>query len=540
MDKIEIVKEAEKYLTKNLLYGTISGIQVKSAIESSADKIVKDETNPGIVAKMIEDGMYDRNTSELLYVSAFETVQLPLGKIFDVTDIDKMNYIKQFIASIPFSGSIKTGPKHNDILNIEEQLINIVDKMDEEYFIDFNNRKITIKEYYKMLITQEFLPPSNVDKLETALAAERDLRVMFPNYDELANKTINGKVFRDIFKTLPDKMNDDMTVQDGFDVILLGDYLVREFKKISELVYNSVDSKPTNVETISLSMGANNQLEATNEYIFMSEEEENSLNTSLAPKEDFSDRSLIYLDMKNLLEGIHLVINLDTLSMYEDRITKIRNELRIKYTDDKFLNDFYAKILDDYTSKQAELEERDRNLEDQEIVLSNKLKTELDIVNDVKDEYFHTYNNPKSNIEDIKYLYNQTKRQILGLGLQLHYELDKMDDAFKSIEIIANNAISNVDHKKERMVINIDDMLSEAYAAMRQIEYSHTAVEKAAAEVKTQTLIDTYIRTLNGYLDVGDIDEIEYHNYLYEIKKKMNLYGLEDERIEHSGIRRAS
>ena len=407
-------------------------------------------------------------------------------------------------------------------------------------WLDFNNRKITIKEYYKMLITQEFLPPSNVDKLETALAAERDLRVMFPNYDELANKTINGKVFRDIFKTLPDKMNDDMTVQDGFDVISLGDYLVREFKKISELVYNSVDSKPTNVETISLSMGANNQLEATNEYIFMSEEEENSLNTSLAPKEDFSDRSLIYLDMKNLLEGIHLVINLDTLSMYEDRITKIRNELRIKYTDDKFLNDFYAKILDDYTSKQAELEERDRNLEDQEIVLSNKLKTELDIVNDVKDEYFHTYNNPKSNIEDIKYLYNQTKRQILGLGLQLHYELDKMDDAFKSIEIIANNATSNVDHKKERMVINIDDMLSEAYAAMRQIEYSHTAVEKAAAEVKTQTLIDTYIRTLNGYLDVGDIDEIEYHNYLYEIKKKMNIYGLEDERIEHSGIRRAS
>ena len=515
MDKKEIVIQAEKFLNINLLYGTISGIRVKDYLEMNADKIVKDGWGIDETASRIEDSMYSKETGEPLFISAGSLPLLP------IQFIDKEEFVTEFINKLPYKDKLRIGPSENDFLIIEDELRRVMNLMDDEFNILIGDKKINIKEYYNILLKQEYISPSRTDKIDVIMAAVRELRERTPNFDKLSQEKINGKSFEDLLVTIPDKMNDNMDVLDGMSYVSIGDYLANEFKKVSEYFYNSINSKPTSVETISLSRGENNKLEATNEYIFMSDEEEKSVTDEInADREDIVGR--LYYEMLIIKDGINKSLSSATLSLYEDRITSVRNELRT--IEDPFLKSFYEGIIADYTMKQDEFNENEKNFDDIEVLLSTKLNDVKELIKDIETDYHHTYENVSYQIEPIISLLLNLKMDYMINGIKNHNDIDVIDDTIRRLQTTVQYSMENVNHNTMRVKNDIDNYISRTYSAYRAIEQAQTTVEKTACTIKAEDLKSEFNKYLDKLLEDGIIDEVEHHNYLNDLNKKIGVY----------------
>ena len=510
MDKKEIVIQAEKFLTTNVLYGTISGIQIKDFLESRADSIVKDGWTVEDTAVKIDESLYNKETGEPLFTYAYERASLPLNSLDP--NFTKKDYIDKFIKSIPYKGNIKTGPGKEEYLNIEEELKKLQDRLNDDNLLLFADKNISLKEYYKKLLDQEYTPTMRKDKIEVIMAAIRGLREIYPNYDELANKKINGKSFVDLLLELPDKMLDNFDVKDRLDIIPINDYLSNEFKKVSEYTYNSVNSKPISVEPIGIEYNEEHQLSVTNEYIFLSPDEENSLHESMRPRTIEEERKELHEMMLLIIDGMNKSNNLDTLSQYDGYFTKVIETIKTKFPEDNFLKELYTKMLEIYDKVSQEIKFIEDN-DDIRYIVGQDLK-------DIKDEYTHNnvdYNrtledNPDNRRKTVAGL-RVIKKNSYDMGIQgLHHEIDEIDkDIIKSN--ISRYGLNNTNHDKDRLLNEADIFMMNIKSESRALNNTIDARSIAALQISIDKNIRELNRLLNDALEKGLLTEEEKQEY---------------------------
>ena len=517
MDKKDIMIQAFKYLDKDLLYGTISGRVIKDYLLEHADTIIKDNMDPEFAAATIKVSMHDKETEEPLYVSASERVNEPLGAVLDVTEEDKSNYIESFISSAPYTGDIVYAEGY--IFNVADEIRKLKSSMNDDYTINFNGVNKTIKQVYARLLSNEYIPASKVDKYEVILYGVRELRQAYPDYDEISNLKIDGKTFMETIKTLPDKMDDTFMV--GEENVV--DYMSGIFKKYAEARYNSFNSKPTNVETIKIERNKENQMEATSEYLFMGDDEIESI-TSSQPESDIDRLRNKLLD---IVKGIEAAQTIDTLEEYEAIITDTWDEVKNKYPNDESLKRLYETIVTSYDSKQKQIVTYQQNVDEAEFLLRDELRKIKNELEEVRTDFIHTYENPEKKLEEIEYEFSIFKRKAEDMGVKMHHEIEEVERLKRSVRMKIEYSMDNISHISRRKKQELDDIMTQAYAEFRKLSYTEDYTEKAAIQVRITKLSNDLSRKLEDVYKEGYITENDYEDYLADMNRKLSSYDMD-------------
>lgn len=518
MDKKEMVIQSEKFIPKSILYGTISGIQIKEFIESRADKIVKDDWTIEDIALRIKESLYGKETGEPLFTSAEERVSLPLSPVVS-SPSSKVDYINSFISRLPYKGDIRVGVNPTDIINIEQEIKSLSDRMNDDNTISLGDNNISLKDYYHKLLNQEYIPPMLIDKLDVILAAVEELRNIYPNYDDLSVMKINNKSFMDLLLELPNKMLDNFDVKDRLDVMSIGDYLSREFKKVSEYAYNSVNSKPNNVELIGVEYNEDHKFSVTNEYIFLSPEEENSLIEGMRPRTIEEERSELHRTMLGVIDGINKSLNIDTLSKYEEYFTKIIETIKTKFPDDNFLKELYTKMLEIYNKVDQELRFIQDN-DDIRYMVGQDLK---DIKLDYKDVTTDFHRTLEDNSDDRRKIISgirTIKKNSSDMAIQgLHHELDELDKEMIK-DNISRYGMNNTNHDIDRVKNSIEDFMRNIKSESRALNFTSDARALAALQISLERDMRDLNRLLTEANEKGLISDAEKEEYENGINSK--------------------
>ena len=509
MDKKKVMLSAFNYLPSDLLYGTYLGVTVKQYLEMKCDAIIRDDWTPDMAAFRIKEAMVDRETQEPLYSSASKNAVNPLGSIIGTTQADKIRFIKEFISKLPYKGNIKTSK--NTSINIEEELNNLLPQMQDDYTITnvATGQSRTLKDYYGIILSNEFVPPTKMDKIELVMYAKRQLMETYESFDE--------ELFQNIAVATIDMIDDNLEINIEGKIIQVTDYINSEYKRLSIDLFNSVNSKPTNVELINLQYDENNKLSATNEYIFMSDEETKNLSDSLENAKDLSDKNELHQTMLDVLDGIYMAKSVDTLSSYHDKITVIREQIKNYYTQDKLLTNLYSTIITEYAKKEDELDIYESNLDDSEILLRNELQDIKNTVEEIRMDYLHTYEDVDDRLESVKYDFNKFKLKAEEMGLSMHHEIDEVYNLIKAVDMKIQYSKENISHLSKRNKTELDALESEVLAQHRNLMHATTPIEQATIEIKLQNSTQELTKKLEDYLKNGSISYEEYEVYLNDI-----------------------
>ena len=522
MDKKTTMIEALKYLNVELLYGTIAGQLVKDYLTNNAETIIRDNWSPEETASRIKEAMIAKDTGNPLYVPAYDRVELPLGAILDVTEEDKKDYIESFINLLPYSGDLQVGP--NYYINIADKLREKVIVMQDDYTIlyDFDGNTRLLKDEYRLILSNEYKAPNRIDKLDVIMEGVRRLREEYPDYDAIAELTVDGKTFPEAIKDLPERMDDNFRMNDSFDAELATDYMYKMFKKYAEARYNSVNSKPTNVETIRIGRNDKNELETTSEYIFMSDAEIKS-----AVSGDIVEESRIRTNMLTILEGIRLAKSIDALEQYEEMIAASWEEAKNAFPDDQSFGALYVRMLNEYTAKQEELTMIKNNEDDAEIFLRNELNDIKKRIEGIRTDFTHTYDDPSKELEEIRYELFKFRDKAESMNARMHHEIQDTEDLLRSVEIKVQYSMENVSHMIKAKHQELDDLMSDAYFAFRRLDNAEDKREKAACQAKCEELAHRLERMLEDYYKEGYINDNDYDNYRYDMNRKLSNYDME-------------
>ena len=524
MEKKTTMTEALKYLNVEMLYGTIAGLTVKDYLVNNVENIIKGDWSPDETASRIKEAMISKDTGETLYTPAYERAALPIGAALEITEKDKENYINTYIQSLPYTGDLRIGP--NSTINIAEQLKGKLSLMDDEYMIlfDFDGNKRSLKDEYRILLDNEYKPPTRLDKIEVVMEGVRRLRDEYPDFDAISEIRIDGKTFTDAIKDFPNKMNDQFCLVDSFGE-LATDEMYRIFKKYAEARYNSINSKPANVETISVGRNSDtNELEVTSEYVFMGDDEIKSVSSQKQ-----NDEQRLRKNMLNILEGIRLAKSIDALEEYEEMIAVTWEEIKSlfpEYTTFRFL---YERTINEYTAKQEELSMIKNNEDDAEILLRNELREIKTRIEGIKTDFYHTYDNPQEQLESIRYDFSKFRDKAEGMNARIHHEIQDVEDLLRSISIKVQYSMENVNHMVKAKKQDLDDLMSQAYFSFRRLDNAQDYREKAACQAKCEDLARELERKLEDYFKEGFITDSDYENYLHDMNKK--LYSVDMEPI---------
>lgn len=522
MDKRTTMINALKYLNVELLYGTIAGQVVKDYLTKNADTIIRDDWSPEETASRIKEAMIAKDSGEPLYIPAYNRVELPLGAVLDVSEQDKKDYIESFIDILPYSGELQIGP--NNRINIADKLREKVRLMQDDYTIlyDFDGNTRSLKEEYRLLLSNEYKAPTRIDKLDVIMEGIRRLREEYPDYDAIAELVVDGKTFPEAIKDLPERMNDNFRMNDSFDAELATDFMYTMFKRYAEARYNSVNSKPTNVETIRIGRNDKNELETTSEYIFMSDEEIKS-----AVSGDIVEESRIRTNMLTILEGIRLAKSIDALEQYEEMIAASWEEAKRMFPDDKSFGSLYVRMLNEYTAKQEELTMIKNNEDDAEIFLRNELNDIKKRIEEIRTDFTHTYDDPSKQLEEIRYEFFKFRDKAESMNARMHHEIQDTEDLLRSVEIKVQYSMENVSHLRKAKRQELEDLMSDAYFAFRRLDNAEDRREKAACQAKCEELAHRLERMLEDYYREGYIDDNDYENYRYDMNRKLFDNGME-------------
>ena len=516
MDKKTTMINALKYLNIEMLYGTIAGQTVKDYLLSDAENIIKGDWSPEETAAKIKYAMKNEDTEEPLYKPAYERAVLPMGAVLDITEEDKKNYIEAFIQGLPYSGEIQLGPTYK--ANIADKLREKIRLMQDDYTVlyDFDGNTRPLTDEYRLLLNNEYKDPNIVDKLDIIMEGVRRLRKAYPDYDAIAELTIDGKTFAEAIKDLPERMDDHFRMNDSFGEELATDYMYKVFKRYAEARYNSVNSKPTNVETIKIGRNEENKEEATSEYIFMSEEQVDSMT-----KESEPDETRIRANMLNILEGIRIAKSIDALEQYEEMIASAWDEAKSTFPDNESFGILYVRMLDEYTAKQKELTMIKDNEDDAEIFLRNELVGIKNRIEGIKTDFTHTYENPEKEFEDVRYEFFKFRDKAESMNARMHHEIQDVEDLIRAVYTRIQYSMDNVNHMVRAKHQELDDLMSEAYFAFRRLDNSLDYREKAACQTKCEELARELERKLEDDFKEGFITDSDYENYLHDMNNKL-------------------
>jgi len=508
--KKELIIQAEKYLTTDLLYGTISngsknGILVKDMLEANADRIVKDGWDVENIAVNIRTALFDKETQEPIFTYAHDVPKLPLEPVI-ATPESKKEYVESFIATLPYKGTIRTGIEETDTLNIEEGIRSYTNLLNDDNTISYINKNITLKQLYKKLLDQEFTPPMLVDKIEAIMGVVNYLRSEYSNFEELAQRKINGKSFYDLIKELPSKMLDNLDVRDRLEVISLDQYLQDEFKRISEYTYNSVDSKPSNVELIGVEYNKEHKLTVTNEYIFLSPSEEESLKAEFSPISYEDGREDLHRAIITTIKGINEAKNLSTLALYEEHITKIISVIKEQYSNDQLLKELYSSLLEAYDKAYNSLSFVSQN-DDIGYMVAQDLKDAKVDLKDYNRDFSRTLEEDTEQKHNIMYQFDSIKHNAYDMGVQgLHHELDEVDDEMKRLNAIGYG-LNNVNHDELRIKNEMESLKINIDKEQRALEHANDPKAKATHQIALDKYTKDYNRISNIAIERGIISE---------------------------------
>ncbi|MCR5224104.1 MAG: hypothetical protein K6C11_03050 [Bacilli bacterium] len=509
MGKKEVMLSAFNYLSSDLLYGAYLNTTVKSYLERKCDEIIKDNWTPDMAAFKIREAMKDKETGEPLYIPASELATNPLGSIIGASQADKERYVKEFISKLPYKGNIKTGPDTS--INIEEELMSLISKMQDDYTITnpHTGASKSLKDYYRILLSNEFVPLTRMDKIELIMFVKRELIEAYDSFDE--------EMFQKIALEAVDLMDDKMEITKDGQTFQAADFVNNEYRKSSIDLYNSVNSKPTNVETINLQYDEHNKLFATNEYIFMSDEESSNLSSALADTKDLSDREVLHQTILDILNGIRIAKSMETLSSYYQKITKVREQMTTSFSNDQFLTKLYSTLLSEYANKEDELDVYEANKDDSEILLRNELQEIKDTVKSVRMDYLHTYEDVDDKLEEAKAQFLMFRDKVEEMGLSMHHELDEVSNLIKQVEITTQYSKDNISHTAKRNKAELDLLKAEILSNQRELSYATTPIEQATVDIKLQNSIQDFTKKLEEYLKNGSISNDKYEEYLNSI-----------------------
>ncbi|MCR4581451.1 MAG: hypothetical protein K5666_02950 [Bacilli bacterium] len=465
MDKKLLIQQAEQFIPKDLLYGSYKGYVFKYFIETAADGIVHGDESPDEIASKII-ARVETFSDAGLFTNASEVVKPTVTPEMTASEI-----IEDFINRIPYKDNINT--TKDSFINISEELRKYSTKMNEDYtFGEFHR---SLDSIYRVLLSNEYIKPSRMDKIEQIIRIINDLRSVKDDFDEISKTSIKDETFEQMLGKLVNKIDDEFKV-DGME---LDEYINTKYNQYSLRRYNSVDSKPQNVEQIGLtSNGAN--LEVTNEYIFLSPDEVKTItDNSSKDNTDTTSHTLI-----TVINGVELAKSLDTLHSYDDRISLIRESIKGTSNDDSLIKELYSALLIRYAKKENQLELYRENGEDMEVLLRNELVEIKNEINDIKSEYYRTFGDVDKRLSKVKEDFFNIKSRIQQMGLSMHHELDNVYELLRVFEIKYQNSRDNVSHIEKRK----EDEIASRNMTINQLERQDTfsPAEEAAKIVRLE------------------------------------------------------
>lgn len=310
MEKLEIIKEAEKLIPETLMSGTISyngqTMPVKEFLEGVFIRAVKDNTTPLSIVNIIQEKFASKITIKK----------------------DKKEVIKDFINNLPsFVSSIQTGP--NSFLDVSEYMMGFADAMDEENLVSFGPHKKTLSELYMTVLNNTYREPTLVDKTELCVYYTEgiDKEILDSELDLGNGRKI--RVYDYIVNELPTMMVSATDIKIGEQIIGLDECILsivehqeKELQDEKLERFNRTGENPSLVTEINERL--NVELPAK---LSLNEKETASLTTHSSSPEEFYYEQLVTLNDAALacqsihsLEGLEnryekLLVAMSTLSL---------------------------------------------------------------------------------------------------------------------------------------------------------------------------------------------------------------------------------
>ena len=537
MTKIEIILEAEKYMSPDLINGLIKYkgdiISVKEFLETVFIDYLKENASYKSVVTYAERNLKDKiiSTNDMPILKQTEE---NVEKI-DNSDIEeKKRRIEEFISTYPnYQARIQTGPK--EFLDVTEFLMSKVAFMDDEFMITIGMNKKSISELYENIIMNNvYTAPTLEDKIEicdmyvTECRMLEDMTPVLASTIESEGKSYTLEEY--LLTELPKLMNNDFDIVKKGETISVVDYIKKiiGIQKKRLFCINLIEGMEEDLLNSMLDMGNGKKIK-TVEYItdrlpqFLTDD----LSAFRFGHEDYPIDETI----NSIVKKQRKVLEAEKKKADEEHLAEVN-----RFPENPSLvPTIEYKVKDDAEEITVELPALDANKLDgiaqtHQEPLTREEMTMLFSVNDYSligdNEFFMNDLNNMSDattnsrtIHDLETTENLLKKLIDSLNKQL---INQQIESYKSL------ASSNIETKRQYL-IKIENnkeeysgtMLDELRSIVEKIDRVHSVEEYS-------TILCTLTRIKRDVLSKR-IKSEEIDSLLKEIQKKMPLAGMKSE-----------
>ena len=484
MDKLERMKQAEQFIQKDILYGTIAGLKVKDLLESNADTFVKDDETVDQLATKIKNSLLTK-TNEQLYVPAHSLVEESLpSDIF--SDNSKELFKDEVLSKLPYVGNIVYDGKE---INIAEYIKSLPLNDDFEIQLDSSLPPRKIFDEYKQILMFEPVRLTIIEKEQAFLNRFNLYRSNYSNIDDILKE--NNKFQEDLINGIKN-MNDQYDIVIGETKYDIDEYIDNLYKKYSERLYNSVDSKPSLVEPINITRG-NGVSEATSNYIFLTDLDIQSLVNN---KFDYTAND----ELRDVLFGI-LHADASTIKQYKERIDKLYNNPEV----DEQLKD---KVVKEYIDRSRNMEMIQINYDDILLMTEqtlNKIEQELE-------QGRRDYSRTMELDEKIKDLWTEIRKvRDNSYEMQINMANDIEEKRNEIVQLMnqENAARDNENHIRKNLLRDLEDLYDDINRRINIIQQIDNARDRSVAEIGLNKVVQEYNTLLDN--DLLSEDEKKEH-----------------------------
>lgn len=512
MEKLDIIKQAEKILPNSFRYATIISqdkrIPLFDFLENDANLFVKDGASPLAVAQDINSKLITK---------------------IELNDM-RLKTVREFIESNPnFIDVVQIGPE--EFMSVSEHLTEYaLEFMDSDGLLDYAGKKIELSELYQKLLNNKYTAPTLEGKIETCeyYADRIDERIASSILDGM-----NITVREYIIKVLPTKMDTEISVNFGDKSIELGEFIKeivdhqveviesqkRDLEKAKEDEYNKTGDNPGLVSEIQVRMNEDSVPKVTAEIpviksSLLTEEEVSSQLANLAKTEAITTDEYYRNALNKLKEaadGTNTTHDLEAVAKYFDLIVEDAKKSEV-YED---LKPYIESVSTLIASKQRNLIKINGNSEEYADVLFSEINAMNDDLNGFTtlDEYSTLYGKAldifsdslSKGIKDVQLknafdlLFERINERRLILEATIGYQSPEVERA----KVELNELMSNI--KQDVLTIEHDanNLGSLAGTEVRLNSYIDIAYQKVEAAYQAKLLTETdkeyYCNRLRGY-----------------------------------------
>ena len=483
MDKLEKMKQAEQFIQKDILYGTIAGQRVIDILENHCDDMVNDDETVDQLAARIKSSLLTK-FDEPLYVPVHSTVNDSLpSDIF--SDNSKELFKEEMLSSFPYTGNIIYEGRE---INIAEYIKSLPLNDDYKIQIDPSLPPRSISDEYKQILMFEPERLSMVEKEQAFLKRFDLFRSNHSNIDDILQE---NESFQE------DLINGLKNMNDRYDIVIdetkydIDEYIDNLYKKYSERLYNSVDSKPSLVEPINITRG-NGVSEATSNYIFL-----NNLDVQSIINNKFS------YTMDDKLRDIFIgILRSDTKSI--ESYTDIVNEL-VGVENDNPLKDKVAKV---YVETKRNAQTIVNNGDDLLLIIEKDLDDIEKDLTDLKIEYSRSFIMDMDDIGELSRRLNDIEVNASSMNINMGNKFEEIKKQIEEFGNLINFTKPNEDHNKKETESDLDWTLVSIKNMIREMEYVNKATEKAGLEIRIQQKVRDYKKILEDKKMLFSDDEL--------------------------------